>query len=60
VETNVAETGEGYVKIRMSEIDAEYEPGSDAALLVDGYATVTPLRAVCEAAEVELPEFSSL
>jgi 5'-nucleotidase len=59
VQTNVSETGEGYVKICLSEIEARYEPGTDAALLVDGYATVTPLRAVCEAAEVELPEFSA-
>jgi 5'-nucleotidase len=58
VQTNVEETGEGYVKICVSEIEADYEPGTDAALLADGYATVTPLRAVCEAAEVTLPEFS--
>jgi 5'-nucleotidase len=55
VQTNVAERGEGYVKISLSEIDADYQPGTDAALLMDGYATVTPLRAVCEAADVELP-----
>jgi 5'-nucleotidase len=60
VQTNVSETGEGYVKICLSDIEADYEPGTDAALLVDGYATVTPLRAVCEAAEVELPEFAAL
>ena len=57
VQTNVAEKGEGYVKISVSEIDAEYEPGTDAALLLAGYATVTPLRPVCEACEVKLPEF---
>jgi 5'-nucleotidase len=58
VQTNIAEKGEGYVKISVSEIDAEYEPGTDAALLVAGYATVTPLRPVCEASEVELPDFA--
>jgi 5'-nucleotidase len=58
VQTNIAEKGEGYVKISVSEIDAEYEPDTDAALLVAGYATVTPLRPVCEAPEVELPEFA--
>ncbi|HET9770024.1 MAG TPA: 5'/3'-nucleotidase SurE [Acidimicrobiia bacterium] len=56
VQTNVAERGEGYVKVALAEIDAEYEPGTDAALITAGYATVTPLQAVCEAGEVDLPE----
>jgi 5'-nucleotidase len=60
VQTNVEDTGEGYVKICLSEIEADYEPGTDVALLADGYATVTPLRAVCEAAEVELPDFDDV
>jgi 5'-nucleotidase len=50
VQTNVAERGEGYVKLALAEIDAEYEPGTDAALIAAGYASITPLRAVCEAA----------
>ncbi len=58
VQTNIAEKGEGYVKISVSEIDADYESGTDAALLLAGYATVTPLRPVCEASEVVLPEFA--
>lgn len=57
VQTNVAERGEGYVKVALAEIDAEYEPGTDAALIGAGYATVTPLSAVCEAASLRLPEF---
>jgi 5'-nucleotidase len=56
VQTNVAERGEGYVKLALAEIDAEYEPGTDAALIAAGYATVTPLQAVCEASTVRLPE----
>jgi hypothetical protein len=56
-QTNQVEKGEGYVKISLSEVDAEHEPGTDAALFA-GYATVTPLRAVCEAWEVEVPAFS--
>jgi len=59
VQTNVAERGEGYVKLALAEIDAEYEPGTDAALIAGGYATVTPLQAVCEAATVQLPEHVS-
>jgi 5'-nucleotidase len=59
VQTNVAARGEGYVKLALAEIDAEYEPGTDAALIAAGYATVTPLQAVCEAATVRLPEDAS-
>jgi 5'-nucleotidase len=58
VQTNVAERGEGYVRVTLAEIDAEYEPGSDAALVTGGYATITPLQAVCEAA-ARLPEFAA-
>ena len=57
VQTNVAERGEGYVKVALAEIDADYEPGTDAALLAAGYASITPLQAVCEAGAVELPTF---
>ena len=49
VQTNVAERGEGYVKVALAEIDADYEPGTDAALLAAGYASITALQAVCEA-----------
>lgn len=54
VQFNVAERGEGYVKMSLSEIEDEREAGTDAALLADGYATVTPLRPVCEAEGVKL------
>lgn len=57
VQTNVAEKGEGCVQISVSEIAAECEPGTDAALLAAGCAAVTALRAICEAGEVEVPAF---
>ena len=57
VQTNVSERGEGYVKVALAEIDAEYEPGTDAALIAAGYATVTALQAVCEAGAVTVPAF---
>lgn len=60
VQTNVAERGEGYVKLALAELDAEYEPGTDAALIAAGYATITPLQAVCEAAPAGLPELAGL
>jgi 5'-nucleotidase len=60
VQFNVSERGEGYVKMSLSEINAELEPGTDAALLADGWATYTLLSAVCEATEVEPPDLSDL
>ena len=59
VQTNVAERGEGYVKMALAEVDAEYEPGTDAALIAAGYATLTPLTAVCEATSLRLPGFAA-
>ena len=49
VQVNIAEQGEGYFELSLSDITAEYEPGTDAALLADGYATVTALNPVCAA-----------
>jgi 5'-nucleotidase len=57
VQTNVSERGEGFFKVALAEIEAEYEPGTDAALIAAGYATITPLTAVCEAGAVALPGF---
>jgi 5'-nucleotidase len=49
VQTNVTEVGHGYVQLGYSDIDADYEPGTDAQLLADGYASITALLPVCEA-----------
>jgi 5'-nucleotidase len=54
VQTEVAETGEGFVTMTFAEVDAELEADTDAALLVDGWATATALRAPCHAADVDL------
>ena len=48
VQANVTDTGEGYIKLAFTEIDADPEPGTDSAFLADGYACFTPLRAACE------------
>ncbi len=48
VQTNLTEVGEGYVKFAFSELEAEYEDGTDAAALAQGYACYTALSAVCE------------
>ncbi|MEA2685048.1 MAG: 5/3-nucleotidase [Actinomycetota bacterium] len=55
VQTNVSERGEGWVRVTVSDVDARYEPGTDAALIAERYATVTPLRPICEALDVDLP-----
>jgi 5'-nucleotidase len=55
VQVNVADQGEGYFELSLSEVEAEYEAGTDAAYLAAGFATVTPLLAVCPSASVDLP-----
>lgn len=55
VQTNIAEVGEGYVRVCVADIDAEFEPGTDAALVNSGYVTVTALQSICEAPDVALP-----
>jgi 5'-nucleotidase len=54
VQTHVTEPGEGYVEVSFSDVDPHTEPGSDAALLADGWATVTPLSPVCEAESIDI------
>jgi 5'-nucleotidase len=52
VQTNVAEIGRGYVTIELVEPDAELEPGTDAALLAGGWATVSTLQSIYECNDV--------
>ena len=54
-QSSIAESGEGYVRVAVADLEAQYEPGTDAALVADRYATVTPLRPICEALDVDLP-----
>jgi 5'-nucleotidase len=53
VQANVTELGKGYVQLAYTEVDEEFEPGTDAALLRDGYACFTPLVGPCEAGGVD-------
>ena len=43
-------------KLAYDEIDADLEPGTDAAALAERLATVTSLRAVCEERDAGLPD----
>ncbi|MGY1709891.1 5'/3'-nucleotidase SurE [Geodermatophilus sp. SYSU D00758] len=54
VQADVGETGEGFVTLTFSEVPEEPAPDSDVALLREGWATVSVLRAPCEAADVDL------
>jgi 5'-nucleotidase len=54
VQASVAEVGEGFVQLTISEVDAVAEPGTDVALLVEGWATATALGAPCRATGHEL------
>ena len=56
VQTVVTEQGAGYVKLAYDEIDADLEPGTDAAALAECVASVTSLHAVCEEVDAGLPD----
>jgi 5'-nucleotidase len=48
VQTTIAEVGEGFVRLGVADEEAHAEPGSDAALVAAGYASVTALRPLCD------------
>jgi 5'-nucleotidase len=48
----LAETGEDYVRTAIEENGARQIPGTDLALLADGYAAITPIRSVGMAGDV--------
>ncbi len=54
VETTIVERAEGHVTLRFEDYDVTQEPETDAALLADGWATVTALRSVSEDPDVDL------
>ena len=54
VQADIAETGEGFVTLTFSDIDVSDEPESDAALQLDGWATVTPLSGPSERTDYSL------
>jgi 5'-nucleotidase len=52
VQATVADRDQGYVKLTFQDSRPDLEPGTDTALLAEGVACFTPIRAVCEAHEV--------
>jgi len=55
VQVTVVATAEDHLQVTMAESGQQPEAGSDSALLAGGYASVTPLRPVCEAPQSWLP-----
>jgi 5'-nucleotidase len=51
----VAEQGEDFVRMTAERVGERPVPGSDLALLAEGYATVTALRPPAEATTVRIP-----
>lgn len=60
VQATITERGQGWVSLSYTGVDADHEPGTDAALLAAGVATFTPLRAVCESEDVNTDELDQL
>jgi 5'-nucleotidase len=54
VEAVIGERGQGYVTTTFRQIGAESEPGTDVALLYEGWATATALQAPCATSAVDL------
>ncbi|HEX6500583.1 MAG TPA: 5'/3'-nucleotidase SurE [Micromonosporaceae bacterium] len=54
VQMTLAEKGEGYVRVSLEENGATFEPGTDLALLAEGFACVTPVQAVTHLDDLDL------
>jgi 5'-nucleotidase len=57
VQMTVAESGRGFVRTALEESGRPIEPGTDIAWLQAGYASITAIRAVTEATNVDLSQF---
>jgi 5'-nucleotidase len=55
VETSLDPATEGYLQLRIPGSADPPKPGTDSAVLSAGFASVTPLRAICELPSVVLP-----
>ena len=60
VQTVVAESGAGYVKLAYEESQAASDPDTDVAMLATDWATYTPLRPVCAADVPDLADLGAL
>lgn len=56
VQTNVTDAGGGYVQVTVSALETEPDPGSDAALLAQGWAVVSALDAIRADPDLDLSQ----
>jgi 5'-nucleotidase len=54
VQMTVAEAGRGFVRTALEESGQRVEPGTDVAWLAEAYASVTAIRAITDASDVDL------
>jgi 5'-nucleotidase len=54
VQMTVAESGRGFIRTALEESGRPIEPGTDIGWLAAGYASVTAIRALSEATDVDL------
>jgi 5'-nucleotidase len=55
VQMTIAEAEEGFVRMSIKEEEARPDPGTDLALLLEGWATVTAIHTIIADESVELP-----
>jgi 5'-nucleotidase len=55
VQMTIAEAEEGYVRMSIKEEEQQPDPGTDLALLLEGWATVTAIRTIGADDSIELP-----
>jgi len=60
VQMTMRERDQGYVRMSLEEHQVDPEPGTDEALLLEGYVTVSPVRPPTVARDVELDELPDL
>ena len=58
VQMALAEQGEDFVRTAMEQSRARAEPGTDLALLSEGFATLTPIQPVSEVPDIKLPSLT--
>ena len=54
VQAKVGQRGKGFATMTFAHLEVEYEAGTDAALLLEDWATISALTAPCEAAGVDV------
>jgi len=59
VQANIGDVGTGYVTVSFSDVVGQFEEGTDAALLKDGWATITALTAPYESGRVDLRDLET-